>query len=60
MHQPSYRSRLPRARTFAGAGGALPPQPCILVTFGAAGDLSWPKLMPAVYNLNVDGLLPGP
>ena len=42
----------------AGAGGALPPQPCILVIFGAAGDLSWRKLMPAVYNLNVDGELP--
>ncbi len=42
----------------AGAGGALPPQPCILVIFGAAGDLSWRKLMPAVYNLKVDGELP--
>jgi glucose-6-phosphate 1-dehydrogenase len=42
----------------AGAGGAMPPQPCILVIFGAAGDLSWRKLLPAVYNLNVDGELP--
>jgi glucose-6-phosphate 1-dehydrogenase len=37
---------------------ALMPQPCQLVIFGAPGDLSWRKLMPAVYNLNVDGVLP--
>jgi glucose-6-phosphate 1-dehydrogenase len=36
----------------------LVPQPCQLVIFGAAGDLSWRKLLPAVYNLNVDGALP--
>src|SRR6516165_3326652 len=34
------------------------PQPCLLVIFGAPGDLSWRKLLPAVYNLNVDGVLP--
>ena len=34
------------------------PQPCLLVIFGGAGDLSWRKLLPAVYNLNVDGVLP--
>jgi glucose-6-phosphate 1-dehydrogenase len=34
------------------------PQPCQLVIFGAPGDLSWRKLLPAVYNLNVDGVLP--
>jgi glucose-6-phosphate 1-dehydrogenase len=36
----------------------LLPQSCQLVIFGAAGDLSWRKLLPAVYNLNVDGALP--
>ena len=41
-----------------GAASTLLPQPCVLVIFGAAGDLSWRKLMPAVYNLNVDGVLP--
>ncbi len=41
-----------------GTPTSLIPQPCVLVIFGAAGDLSWRKLMPAVYNLNVDGLLP--
>jgi len=41
-----------------GTPQALLPQPCVLVIFGAAGDLTWRKLLPAVYNLNVDGLLP--
>jgi glucose-6-phosphate 1-dehydrogenase len=36
----------------------LIPQPCILVIFGGDGDLSWRKLLPAVYNLDVDGDLP--
>jgi glucose-6-phosphate 1-dehydrogenase len=39
-------------------GKALMPQPNILVIFGGDGDLSWRKLLPAVYNLNVDGALP--
>src|SRR5438128_782663 len=42
----------------AGAPKTLLPQPCILVIFGAAGDLAWRKLMPAIYNLNLDGVLP--
>jgi len=42
----------------SGVQQGLIPQPCILVIFGAAGDLSWRKLMPAIYNLNMDGLLP--
>lgn len=41
-----------------GSSQALIPQPCILVIFGAAGDLSWRKLLPAIYNLNKDGVLP--
>ncbi len=40
------------------ASSMLHPQPCTLVIFGAGGDLSWRKLMPAIYNLNVDGLIP--
>src|SRR6516225_8862996 len=42
----------------AGTPRALLPQPCVQVIFGAAGDLSWRKLLPALYNLNVDGVLP--
>ena len=32
--------------------------PCILVIFGATGDLTGRKLAPAIYNLGNDGLLP--
>src|SRR5437763_15183091 len=42
----------------ATPGRSLVPQPCQLVIFGAPGDLAWRKLMPAVYNLNCDGVLP--
>jgi glucose-6-phosphate 1-dehydrogenase len=30
----------------------------ILIIMGAAGDLTWRKLVPAVYNLHLDGWLP--
>ena len=32
--------------------------PCLLVIFGASGDLTKRLLMPALYNLAIDGLLP--
>src|SRR5712692_9399490 len=32
--------------------------PCIVVIFGGAGDLSHRKLIPALYNLSLDGELP--
>jgi len=38
--------------------GRSTPAPNTLVIFGAAGDLTRRKLLPAVYNLDVDGLLP--
>jgi glucose-6-phosphate 1-dehydrogenase len=41
-----------------GLGRASLPQPNTLVIFGAAGDLTSRKLLPAVYNLALDGLLP--
>ena len=41
-----------------GLGGDVIPQPCTLVIFGGAGDLSRRKLLPALYNLGLDGLLP--
>ncbi len=34
------------------------PTPCVLVIFGASGDLTHRKLIPALYNLMCDGLLP--
>src|SRR5213594_3542156 len=36
----------------------LVPQPCTLVIFGGSGDLARRKLIPAVYNLVLDGVLP--
>jgi glucose-6-phosphate 1-dehydrogenase len=32
--------------------------PCLIVIFGGAGDLSHRKLIPALYNLSIDGELP--
>ena len=34
------------------------PDPSVLVIFGAAGDLTWRKLIPAMYNLFAKGWLP--
>src|SRR6185295_7290831 len=34
------------------------PDPSILVIFGASGDLTRKKLLPAIYNLAESGLLP--
>ncbi|MCB1736935.1 MAG: glucose-6-phosphate dehydrogenase [Gammaproteobacteria bacterium] len=42
----------------AGLGGDLIPQPCTIVIFGGAGDLTRRKLLPALYNLALDGVLP--
>ena len=49
---------LPANPLTAGLAGTLIPQPCSLVIFGGAGDLSRRKLLPAIYNLALDGLLP--
>ncbi len=43
------REGLPRTRV---------PEPCAVVLFGATGDLTHRKLMPALYNLARDGHLP--
>jgi glucose-6-phosphate 1-dehydrogenase len=42
----------------AGATKARPADPCCLVIFGATGDLTHRLLLPALYNLAADGLLP--
>ncbi len=39
-------------------GTTSPASPCILVIFGASGDLTKRLLMPAFFNLACDGLLP--
>jgi glucose-6-phosphate 1-dehydrogenase len=38
--------------------GSPPGDPCLMVIFGASGDLTKRLLMPALYNLVCDGLLP--
>ncbi len=35
------------------------PEPCVMVIFGASGDLTRRKLVPALYNLTRERLLPG-
>src|SRR5215831_12260524 len=42
----------------AGLPLDLVPQPSTFVIFGAAGDLARRRLLPALYNLALDGLLP--
>jgi glucose-6-phosphate 1-dehydrogenase len=42
----------------AGLETERTPQPCVFVIFGASGDLTRRKLIPALYNLAVSRLLP--
>ncbi len=39
-------------------GLACPSDPCAIVIFGATGDLTKRKLLPSLYNLRANGLLP--
>ena len=41
-----------------GIANRLAPEPCTLVIFGATGDLTHRKLIPALYNLAAEGALP--
>jgi glucose-6-phosphate 1-dehydrogenase len=41
-----------------GIVNRLAPEPCTLVIFGATGDLTHRKLIPALYNLAAEGALP--
>ncbi|MBV9240717.1 MAG: hypothetical protein JO314_01810, partial [Acidobacteria bacterium] len=40
------------------ADGAKTSDPCVMVIFGATGDLMKRKLLPALYNLAKDDFLP--
>ncbi len=42
----------------SGIGRVAAAAPCLLIIFGASGDLARRKLIPALYNLRADGLLP--
>ncbi|HEY8535652.1 MAG TPA: glucose-6-phosphate dehydrogenase, partial [Vicinamibacterales bacterium] len=50
----------PRADEQAQAAATPPPPapPCVMVIFGASGDLTRRKLVPALFNLRRNGLLP--
>jgi glucose-6-phosphate 1-dehydrogenase len=48
----------PVFKSFAGCFIQIPP-PCCLVIFGATGDLTHRKLIPALYRLKNKGTLPG-
>src|ERR1700722_1412761 len=41
-----------------GLSARAVPHPCSIVIFGATGDLTHRKLIPALYNLAADGELP--
>src|SRR5579863_2585749 len=43
--------------TVAGPGAGRPGDPCVMVIFGASGDLTKRKLIPALYNLAKENLL---
>ena len=42
----------------AGKGTERKPEPCVVVIFGASGDLTKRKLLPALYHLEQESLLP--
>jgi glucose-6-phosphate 1-dehydrogenase len=45
-------------RLAAGDSAHVEVEPATIVIFGGAGDLTQRKLLPALYNLHLDGLLP--
>src|SRR5437868_2314759 len=45
-------------RLTVGLAAPVAAQPVTIVIFGGGGDLAHRKLLPALYNLHVDGLLP--
>ncbi|HXV76719.1 MAG TPA: glucose-6-phosphate dehydrogenase [Candidatus Polarisedimenticolaceae bacterium] len=47
-----------RTRGTDGLSQTRPADPCAVVIIGASGDLTRRKLIPALYNLRLDGLLP--
>jgi glucose-6-phosphate 1-dehydrogenase len=56
MNRPTEQTQINPLRE--GLSVRAVPQPCSIVIFGATGDLSHRKLIPALYNLAADGELP--
>ncbi|AXL50764.1 glucose-6-phosphate dehydrogenase [Paraburkholderia caffeinilytica] len=57
LHEPSCKVSAGPHEAPSSPAGKRPAPPCTLVIFGAGGDLTKRLLMPALYNLAVDGLL---
>src|SRR5690606_18500259 len=54
-----YQNPMPEVNPLReGLSSRALPQPCAIVIFGATGDLTHRKLVPALYNLAADGALP--
>jgi glucose-6-phosphate 1-dehydrogenase len=53
----SDRAQVTAALTDDAEGSNPTSQPCVLLVFGASGDLTKRLLVPAIYNLACDGLL---
>src|ERR1700736_5725175 len=50
--------KMPVNPLLQGLASRAMPEPCSVVIFGATGDLTHRKLVPALYNLAADGELP--
>ena len=53
-------SEMEFAPSCVGLSSGRPTEPCCIVVFGAAGDLSRRELIPALYDLACQSLLPEP
>src|ERR1700745_1338329 len=50
--------KMPVNPLLQGLASRAMPEPCTVVIFGATGDLTHRKLIPALYNIAADGELP--
>src|SRR3954465_3836389 len=57
MHQITRQDRPSPTSAPSDDRSTPPPAPCTMVIFGASGDLTKRKLLPALYNLRKAGLL---
>ncbi|HUR16752.1 MAG TPA: glucose-6-phosphate dehydrogenase, partial [Candidatus Limnocylindrales bacterium] len=58
VHAQRAKGEEPENPLRAGLALERVPDPCVIVVFGATGDLTARKILPAVYNLRRSGLLP--
>ena len=58
VHAQRTKTETPENPLRSGLAIERVPDPCVIVVFGATGDLTARKILPAVYNLRRSGLLP--